>query len=111
MGTLFRLYNKASLLFISVVGTLLIATAFYFIYWKTPSFYWKLDESITSNKMLMDRIGGWKEIQFKYADSLETDNPFIITVIGECDSSSVVIRGTYTRNNYTLTDTIIHKCK
>jgi hypothetical protein len=111
MGTLSRLYNKASLLFIVVVGAVLLATTFYFFYWKTPSFYWKLDESITSNKMLMDKIGGWKEIQFKYADSLETDNPFRITVVGECDSASIVIRGIYTKNNYTLTDTTIHKCK
>jgi len=111
MKNLFRIYNKASLIFLIAVSALLCVTAFYFIYFKTPSFYWKLDEGITSNKALMSKIGGWKEIQFKYSDSLSTHNPFRITVIGECDSASIVIRGFYDDDKYTIKDTILHECR
>ena len=111
MKNLLYLYKKASLIFIIVVGTLLSVTAFYSLYLRTPSFYWVLDEGITSNKALMSRIGGYKEIQFNYSDSLSTDNPFRITVIGECDSASIVIRGFYDDNKYTIKDTVLYECK
>lgn len=108
---LFRIYGTASTTFIVVIGTLTFGVAIYFIYLKTPSFWWKLEDDITSNKALMNEVGGLKEIQFKYADSLDADNPFRITVVGECDSALIVMRGFYTKDRYTLSDTIIRKCK
>jgi hypothetical protein len=111
MKNLFRLYDNASVIFIVATGLLLSVAAFYFIHWKTPAFYWKLDERITSNKALMSKIGGWKQIQFKYSDSLATNNSFRITVVGECDSASIIIRGFYDDDKYTIRDTILHECK
>ncbi len=111
LGKIFRFYNKASWIFLIFGMLLTFGTAFYFIDIKPPRFGITLMDDITDNKALMSKIGGWKESQFLFSDSLAKKNLFKIIVIGNCDSSFVVIKGTYTNNQYIISDTALHRCK
>lgn len=72
------IYHKFSTLFVVGGCAVCFGVAVYFIYLKPPSFGQKLQDRLTNNPVLMQRIGGWETAEFQFTDDKKQDNTFTI---------------------------------
>ena len=104
-------YSKFSTLFTVVGCGLCFLIAIYFIYIYPPDFGQEVQDKITKDHTLMQRIGGWDTAEFNFTNDKERDNTFYVKINGNCKGAFVKVNGLYNKNEYIITDSIIVSCK
>lgn len=102
--------NRFSYFFIGFCFVFVLGGAGYFIFIRTPRFLFAIKDGLLENSQLMGTIGEEEGYNLWYSGDEVSNRTFRVTINGRCPEASLTVRGTYTDEAHTVTDTVLVKC-
>lgn len=82
----------------------------YVVFVRTPRFLFAVKEGLLENSQLMGLIGEEEGYDLWHSGDEAPHRAFRVKIKGRCPEASITVRGTYTDQAYTVTDTVLVKC-